>query len=179
MNDHSAKYSTLAEIERRARAYADKRSILRDRLAIFEDELRSLKLRHLKGIRAGQLAASGAEEWLRIAITDAPGLFNKPKTRLFHGVRCGYSKSKPKLLIADKEKTAELIEKHFPSDYDAFVKTTHAPIVTALSNLTTVELRKIGITKLDGENKVVIKTTDSELERMVEALMAEAREAID
>ncbi|MEJ1381367.1 MAG: hypothetical protein RPT95_10440 [Candidatus Sedimenticola sp. (ex Thyasira tokunagai)] len=168
--------TTLTDIEKQARMYADKRQILRDRVEAFEAEIDSIKRKHYKGIRAGQIAASQAEDRLGISIDAAPELFIKPKTHNLHGIRCGMQMGKGKIEIADKAKTCTLIRKHFSDQAEVLIKTTEAPIAKALDQLTSAELKRIGVTVIPGKESVYIKPADSALDKLVEALMKEARE---
>ncbi|MES9873124.1 MAG: hypothetical protein ABW146_08430 [Candidatus Sedimenticola sp. 6PFRAG7] len=166
--------TTLTDIERTAKHYANKRQILRERLDAYEDELRKIKLRHYKGIRAAQIAASQAEDRLHIAIESAPELFQKPKTHNLNGIRCGYQRSKGK--IETTAKTCDLIRKHLPDQADVLIKSTEAPISKALDQLSAAELKKIGAKVIPGKDRIHIKATDSDLDKLVDALMKEARE---
>ncbi|MEJ1358309.1 MAG: hypothetical protein RPU51_09070 [Candidatus Sedimenticola sp. (ex Thyasira tokunagai)] len=171
--------TTLNDIEKQARMYADKRQILRDRVEAFEAEVDRIKRKHYKGIRAAQIAASQAEDRLGISIDAAPELFIKPKTHNLHGIRCGMQMGKGKIEIADNDKTCALIRKHLADQADVLIKTTEAPVNKALNQLSAAELKKIGVKVIPGKDQVFIKATDSALDKLVEALMKEAREKED
>ena len=167
---------TLTEIEHHARAYADARRVLSERVQALQAEIESAKRRRLVGIKNAVAASADAHDGLLAAIQAAPELFARPRTKVLSGIRLGYVKQKGKLMISDADKTLQLIRRHFPEQADSLIKTTEKPLKTALEQLSVAELKRIGVTLLDDGDKIVIKPTDSEVDKLVDALLAEAEQ---
>ena len=167
---------TLTDIEYHARAYADARALLSERVQALEAELESAKRRRLAGIKKAVAACADRHDTLAAAIQAAPELFARPRTKVMSGVRLGFAKQKGKLVINDAEKTLQLIRRHFTDQADRLIKTTEKPLKTALETLSVAELKRIGVTVMDDGDKIVIKPTDSEVDKLVNALLEEAEQ---
>ena len=63
------------------------------------------------------------------------------------------------------------IKKHLPEQADVLIRTKEAPVKEALAQLTAAELKKIGVTIEDAGDTVVIKPVDSEVDKLVDALL--------
>jgi len=167
---------TLEDIERLTKDYAEARQVLAERVAALEDELTAAKRRRLAGIRGAKNRAAAAHDRLRAAVESAPELFRRPRTHIFHGVRVGWQKGRGELRWDDPDQVVARIKRFMPDLYDTLVKTRVTPVKSALSRLSVAELRRIGVTVEDSGDQVLIKATDSQLERMVDALLKDAIE---
>ncbi len=163
----------LTEIEKLTKEYADDRTRLADRIRFLEDEINTLKRRRLPGIKNCVQSVVEKQETLKAALEDSKPLFVKPRTCVFHGVKVGFQKGKGKLHWADDSVVVKLIKKYFPEQVDVLIKTTEKPIKGALENMDAADLKKLGITVNDTDDQVVIKSTDSEIDKFVEALLKE------
>ncbi|WP_221800467.1 host-nuclease inhibitor Gam family protein [Oceanobacter mangrovi] len=166
----------LTDIEQLTRTYADARDLLAQRITTLNDELETTKRKKLRGLKLAVQSMAQAKDQLTQAIQAAPQLFTKPKTLITSGIKVGYAKSKGKTVIPDANKTVQLIRKHLPDQAEVLIKTEEKPITSALGNLTAAELKKIGVQVHDGTDQVVIKATDSEIDKLINALVAEAAE---
>lgn len=101
-------------------------------------------------------------------------LFDKPRTRIFSDIKVGLHKQKGETVFEDPARTIELIEKHFPDRLDELAPATRALSKKALSNLTAAELKKIGVEITADTDAVLIKPQDSDVEKAVSALLADA-----
>lgn len=165
--------TTMTAIEERARYYAACRDDLATRINALEAEVVVVREQHRAGILDALRAHKQAEEELREAITAAPELFDKPRTRVLHGIRVGYQKGKGGLEIADEEATVKLIRKHCPDKLDALVKVTEKPIRKALQNLDASLLKKLGIGILGTGDVIVLAATDGDLDKLIKALQGD------
>lgn len=153
--------------------YAAARKVLSVRVQDLEDEIAQLKRRHLPGIKKAVEVAKTYQARLAAAIEESPELFVKPRTVVFYGIKVGLEKGKGKIEIEDSDQVVKLIEKHFPDQADVLIKTSKKPVKKALAQLTVAELKKLGITVEETGDQIVIKPTDSEVDKLVSALLDE------
>ena len=173
--------ATLAEIEILTKKFSEARADLKSRISYLEDEIAVLKRKYLPGIKKSIEAAASAKMRLHSEIEDSAELFVKPRTIIFHGIKIGYQKGKGEITWEDSEQVVKLIKKHYPGIFDAYIKITETPIKSALAQLPAAELKKLGIIIAETGDEIVIKGTDSDIDKMVNALFKdeemEAREA--
>ena len=117
---------------------------------------------------------SETRDRLKVAIESAPELFVKPRTLVIAGVRIGIQKGKGQIVYGDADQVVKLIRKHFPEQADALIAVKETPVKKALANLSVAELKRIGVTVEETGDQVVIKPTDSEVDKLVAALLREA-----
>lgn len=166
----------LAEIELKTKAYADDRAKLADHVGALTDAIEALKRASMPVIKRALARAAQSQAELRAAIVDAPAAFTKPRTHVFHGIKVGFQKGKGKLEFGNAERVVALIEKHFPDQADVLIKTEKKPIKEALTNLDVADLKKLGVT-VEGTGDVpLIKPVDSDVDKIVAALLKERAE---
>ncbi len=163
--------ATLTEIEKLAKELAEARQNLREGLDLVETEMAAIKKKFMPAIRRAVEKAAQRHEALRLAIAEAPDLFVKPKTVIFHGIRLGYQKAKGEITWEDESQVLRLIKKHFPDDWETYVKVTEKIMKTALAGLSVSDLKKIGVTVIETGDAVFIKPTDTEIDKMINALL--------
>ena len=163
----------LIEIDQITKDYATEREKLSDRIRLLEDEINTLKRKRLPGIKNSIQTVMEKQEDLKAALEESRPLFIKPRTIVFHGVKVGFQKSKGKLSWNDDAQVIKLIKKHFPDQEEVLIKKTEKPSKDALLNLSAENLKKIGVTISETGDVVVIKSTDSEIDKFVEALLKE------
>ena len=173
--------STLIEIEKMAREFSDSRKVLRDRVETLDDHIRSLKKRYLPGIRSAVENAKEKQSSLSAAIAQSKDLFVKPRTLTLFGIRFGIEKQKGKL---EWEKGAvpgivKLIKKYFAETWETYVKVKEEPIKKTLATLSSTDLKKLGIQVANTGDAVFIKPVDSEVDKLVDALLDEKTEAME
>lgn len=167
---------TLSEIEARAKRYAEAREKLAEIVAGLNAELEALKRGRLPELKRAVARAAEHHEALKSLIEQAPDLFVKPRTVVFHGIKLGYQKGKGRIEWDDPERVVALIRKHFPEQADVLIATTERPAKEALNNLTAADLKKLGISVAEGGDAVFIKPVDSAVDKMVDALLKDATE---
>jgi hypothetical protein len=166
--------TTLNDIEARAKAYAEQRARLAELVTALDDGLKALKKDHLPGIKRALARAAEKHAELQALIEDAPGLFVKPRTVILHGVKIGYAKAKGVIEVADRARTVALIKRLFPDQAETLLIVDEKPNKTALAQLQVADLKRLGCTVSDSGDVIVIKAVDSEVDRMVDALLADA-----
>ncbi|MEW5893352.1 MAG: host-nuclease inhibitor Gam family protein [Pseudomonadota bacterium] len=170
--------TSLVDIETRAKKYAEAREHLAGIVAALNDGIEALKRDHMKRLKKAVADAAERHDALKALIEDAPELFVKPRTVVFHGIKLGYQKGKGKIEWDDADQVVRLIKKHFPEQADVLVATTERPAKDALAQLTAAELKKLGISVTDGGDAVFIKPADSAVDKMVDALLKDATEEV-
>ncbi|MCA1971819.1 MAG: hypothetical protein LDL44_03195 [Caenispirillum sp.] len=171
--------STLAAIEAQTKSFAEVRRDLSAEIAALEAEIAELKRRRLPAIRILVGQARAAEADLRSTIEQGRDLFQRPKTIVMHGIKVGLGKGRGRLEYADAAHVVKLIRKHFPDKIDELVKVEESPVKGALNQMSAAELRKIGVTVVEAGEEVVVKATDGDVEKIVDALLKDAATETD
>jgi hypothetical protein len=163
----------LATIDRFTKEYADARQTLADRVQTLNDGIEEFKRKLLPGIKKAVNTAAEKKAVLSSAVQDGAHLFAKPRTVVMYGVKVGLEKGKGTIDWDDGDQVIKLIKKYFPDQADVLIKKTEKPIKKALAQLSVQELKKLGITVEETGDQVVIKGTDSEVDKLVKALLKE------
>ena len=168
--------TTIADIEIHARKASEARAELKELVGQIEEETRALRRIYQKKLLRLTEAAANAEAVLLDSVESAPGLFEKPRSVIFHGIKCGFQKGRGELVIGDADKVISLIQKHFPEQMDTLVKVTMAPVKAALAQLPVADLKRIGVQVLETGDTAYIKPMDGEVDKLVAALLDSFRE---
>jgi len=163
--------ATMSEIEKSAKDLAAARDALKSKMQTLEDEILAAKKKHLPGIRKSVEAAAGRHQELFDAVAESEELFGRPKSVIFHGIRVGYQKAKGEIVWEDTSQVIRLIKKNLPEQTDALIKVTETPIKPALQQLSVADLKKIGVTLTETGDEVVIRPTDSEIDKLINVLL--------
>ena len=163
----------LSDIEKLTQEFQAARTILKGLVEALESDIAMIKKRALPGIR--KLAEKTAEKHrlLKEAIEASLELFQRPKTVIFHGVRVGFMKGKGEITWEDTAQVLKLIKKNFPDQVDLLIKVTETPVKVTLAGLSVSDLKKLGVTVTETDDQVVIKPTDSEIDKIVNAILKE------
>lgn len=167
--------STIEEIEARAKLLADARAELAERVNRIRDEQEAIKRKLLTGVRNALARARDAHDALHKAIEAAPELFEKPKTRTLHGVRCGYMKQRGKLLWEDDRTLVDALRKALGEEAEGFIRVTEKPLAARLQDLSARDLKRIGVTVTEDSEAIVIKTADDALDKLLDALIGDGK----
>ena len=175
-NAGGSKATTLTDIELLTKTFADEHALLASIVEDMDAEFEKAKRKYMGALRAAVGRTAKAKLTLHTAIAGTPELFAKPRTQIFHGVKVGFQKGKGGIEFADSDKVVALIRKTFGDDAIAYIRTVEAPDKKMLADLPVNELKKLGCTVADTGDVVVIKPTDSEIEKAVAALLKDAVE---
>lgn len=170
--------TTLADIEARARQYAQARENLAGIVTALNAGIEALKRSHMAQLKAAVAVAAEHHDALKSLIETAPDLFVRPRSKVFSGIKLGFQKGKGKIEWSDPDQVVRLIKRHYPEQADVLIVTRETPAKDALNNLTAAELKKIGISVVEGGDAVFIKPTDSAVDKMVDALLKDATEEV-
>lgn len=166
--------ATLKEIETAAKRYADAREMLADRVCVLESAIDKAKREHMPTIRKFVAISANAKAALQALVETSAHLFEKPKTQILSGVKVGWVKAKGSIDWDDDAQVVKLIKKHLPDQADTLIKTTETPVKAALANLPAAELKKLGVTVVETGDRAIVKPVDSEIDKLVDALLKEA-----
>lgn len=163
--------ATMGEIEEKTKRYAIARKSLADKVQELEEEITALKKKYLSGIKKAVEVAATYQAELSTAIEESAELFTKPRTLILYGIKIGLQKGKGELRIEDADHVIKLIKKYFPEQEEMLIKITEWPVKSALAQMSVVDLKKLGIEVIETGDQVVIKPTDSEVDKLVAALL--------
>ena len=121
--------------------------------------------------------ALGAERALREALIEAvsaaPELFERPRTRTAGLVQYGWRTGKPSLDIPDPQATIRRIEALPDGQAELLLRRTTAIHKPGLLDLTAKDLRRLGVRQIDAEDAVVVKTIKDDTDKLVDTLLAD------
>lgn len=166
---------SIEDIEKKAGDYAADRAHLAEIVGRMNTEIEKIKAKYLPPIRDAVRHVAERHDALRAAIEAAPELFEKPKTRVLMGVKVGYRKQKGSVTFADEAAVIERIKKLLPADQAALlIRVRESLDKNACYDLTVPDLKRLGIGVERDEDLPVIKPADSEVDKLVDALLREA-----
>ena len=164
---------TLTALDGLSGDYAKAQATLADRVSALEAVIATVYRRRLPAIRTALAAAVDAQAALAGVIGQHPHLFEQPRTMTLHGVKFGFRKSTGSIEWDDDAQVIKLIRKHLPDQADVLIHTEEAPVVAAINELDVKTLRMIGCTVEEAGDAVFVKTTDSELRRLLKRILKE------
>jgi arsenate reductase-like glutaredoxin family protein len=169
----------LEPIEIATKAFSKERIKLVDIVIGLNDAIEKLKRKAMPELKLAVDATAEAQAKLQQLLKDNKGLFERPRTVIFHGIKIGFKKQVGKIEIKDEEKTIALIRKQFPEIADVVIVKREAISKEALANVSVDTLKKIGCTVIADTDAVVIKATDTEVEKVVTAFLKTAQDEVE
>lgn len=167
--------TTLSDIEKLTADYADARSYLAGVITELQTELERVRHPVLPVIRKAVKACADRHSSLCAAIEGTPDLFKRPRTRTLSGVRVGFMKQRGQVQIDDEEAVCSRICKLLPEDQaELLIRVTRRVHKPAVYDLEARDLKRLGITVTADSDAVVIKPVDGEVDKLVDALLADA-----
>lgn len=164
-----AGYELTAEL---AKAYFEAHEDLRNRVDAIAEAKRKAGRRLLPGLKQRIAIASAARDELRAHVLANPEAWDKPRTRALHGVKVGL-RQLPGRLEIDDETAIPLIRKHMPDRAKALIKVTEKLQAGPVKNLQPAMLARIGGQIVELGDETVIQIAKSDVDKLVEALLAE------
>jgi hypothetical protein len=169
----------MAVIETSCGDLAQARDHLSFLVAKLQTEIEAVNKLHLPAIRRAVAKAIGCQEEVGTLLVDGKSMFEKRRTRIFHGIKVGWCKQKGALIIDDPDKTVQLAERLFSDNPDLLailVNTTKTPNKKAIRDLPVSDAQKIGCQIKDSTDAMVISPVDDAVEAIVSALLAQETE---
>lgn len=166
---------TLTDLQRPTKLYADARGRLAEVVTEVKREQEAALRKKLPVIRELQARAAEHESNLRAAITAHPNLFIQPRTVVFHGVKIGYQKGKGGIEFDDADKVLERIRAEYGTGSE-LIHVTETPDKRMLADLSGDELKKLGVRVTNDGDEVIIRPIDTDVDKIVAALLKSATE---
>jgi len=162
----------MPEITELAKTYATARETLRVRMMERESELDEIREKYDAGLWEAAGEAHAAELLLREAIAESRELFEKPRTQVIEGIKCGFRRTNGSLVWGDDTVVVERISELFPDQFDTLVKVSSKPLRKGLEQLSVAELKRLGVTVRPGSDQVVCVAQDGCADAEVDRLIA-------
>jgi len=170
----------LNDIEKLAADYSSRRKDLSILVIAMQEEIEAAKRKYLEAIRIAVANAAEAHDRLYVGVKDSPGEFEKPKTRTFHGIRCGFMKQRGQVVFDDEAAVVKRIRQHLPAmQAELLVRVTESVHKPAVYDLIASDLKRIGIRIEDDEDIVTIKPVDKEVDKLVDQLLKSAQAEVE
>ena len=164
---------TIAEL---CRVYAAALDAMEDLAEQIRDERRAAVKRRLRRLKTCIAGAAAAKTELRAAITANPGLFDKPRTRAFEGIKVGWRKLPGRFEFADEARVIARVRERLADREAAIIRVKHSLDKAALKRLDGRELKAIGVSLVESDDEVVISEASSDLNALIDALLDDAVE---
>lgn len=168
--------SDMASIHKQAEKYATARYTLETLVNELQKDIDELKKEKMPAIKRAVEKAAAQSDALKAMVEESPELFKKPKTVIVNGIKFGFKKNKGSITFDNEEKVIELIKKRLPEQSDLLIQTKLSVAKNGLANLSVDDLKKIGCTVVNTDDSVVIASIDSDLDKLVDALLKSASE---
>lgn len=162
---------TMAEIETAAYQLSKTRDELSDIVTELQDQIRQLQRRRAAHIKRLVDQLAKLHDGLHSMIDASRPMFDKPRSYVFHGIKCGLKKGRGGIDFDDADHVVELIKKKLPEQADVLIRRTEEPNVKALEELSADDLKRIGCTITSTGDVVVIKPVDGLVEKFITALL--------
>lgn len=166
--------TTIQNLENAALAHAKARDILAERIRAIEEDQQKILRRRRAGLRSALAEFDTTRQVLMNHVVDNPQLFKRPRTRIMHGLRVGFMKQKGKVIVSNVEKSIAAIKKLFPNKAESLINVNLTLPKTGLAQLTADELKRIGVQVTADTDAPVIKSTDSDIDKLIKAISEEA-----
>lgn len=164
-------------IDVKAKKASDARAKLLAVAHRIEAEQRAVLDRHRGELREALHVYLSRQLELSCEIKEHAELFVKPRTIVLHGFRCGFAKGKGRIEWAEDD--AKIVQRiraaYGKATADRLIIVSETPSKEALAQLPAHELRKLGVSVVDAEDKVVAKPLESEMDRFIDRVLAEGR----
>lgn len=171
---------TMTDIDRLAQEYAAAREALLGTKMALDEEAALLKRKYIGRIR--KLVEAGKERAARLsaAIAAAPELFQRPRTVILHGIRLGIMKQRGELAWDDEARVIQRIRAQLPKDQaELLIRVKESVAKGAVYDLSAADLKRLGI-RIEGDGDVVtIKDAAGDLDKWLDAMLAEEPEEIE
>lgn len=172
--------SDIATIETLARAYAEARGKLAALVQELQTEMEFIRRKRINPIKRAVAATADAHAALHAAIDKGKELFVKPRSITVAGVKVGMQQKKATVEIADEDAVIARIREQLPKDQVELLLRTRTTVDrNALNDLSDEDLKRLGVRRIEATDNVLIKPVDTEVDKLVDALLAEAEKVED
>lgn len=166
----------MSEIEALASAYGADRESLAVMLLGMQAKLAEVRNLYIPQLRKLVGTAKASRLALHQAVDANRALFAQPRSRIFYDIRVGLKKGAGKVSFENAARVVKLIEKHLPDQAELLIATEKKPVKAALAQLAQADLKRIGCEISGTGDQVLVQPVNSQVEKLVEALMADEPE---
>lgn len=171
---------TLGQIEGATRLLADSHELLKLRVENLHHLIEELKRGHIQGIKEAAADTANAKGALAALIDESRALFAKPKSIIISGIRVGLKKGTGKVEFEDEALVIKRLKKIFSLEHhETYIKVTEKVKKKALEDLDVATLKKLGVTIEGNGDVVLIKMVDSDVDKIVNAMLKGAEDGAD
>ena len=167
----------LTDIEQRARAFAEARAEVAGIVSYLNEAIEEMKRERMPALKRSVARVAERHDRLKGIIEANPQFFERPRTLVLHGVKVGFAKGKGGISFEDPAKVVKLIRRHLPEQAEVLIVVKETPAKDALAQLSAADLKRIGCTVVNTGDQVVIKPADSEVDKLVDALVKGATDS--
>jgi hypothetical protein len=164
----------LTDLQKLTKPYADVRGQLAEIVTEVKREQDAILRKKLPVIRELVARAAERESNLRAAIEGNSQLFIKPRTVVFHGIKIGLQEGKDGIEFDEADKVLTLIREHYGDDAVGLIHVIESPDKKMLRDLPDEELKKLGCQRVNPGDEVVIRPTDTNVDKIVTPLLKDA-----
>lgn len=168
--------ATLADIANLTGKLQEAHTKLCEAVTEMNHDIELVRQSHLSRLKRCVARAKELRSAVIAAIESTPALFIKPKSLILHGIKVGFKKLPDGILITDEATTIDLITTHCPELLPTLVRTTEALNKKHLATLPPDTLQQIGVSIEPGAEETMAVPVDSNVDRLVKALMADEPE---
>lgn len=171
---------TITEIRAAAQRLADTHRDCVSRATALEsaiaEAITPIYAAHRVGIDAAAEEEAAAKADLQRLVDAAPQLFTRPRSITQDGVKCGFRKAEDQLDWDDEANVIARIRalQQFADMAPVLIRTEETLNIGALEELDHNARRQLGIRRISGADMSFIGFTDSDVEKMVKAIIADA-----
>ena len=163
---------TLAEIERLTAVYASRRAALREAASEVQAALDAARRAGRPRVVRRAAACAAARDELEAALSSAPDLFRRPRTRVLGGIRIGWRRPPARVEIPDEAHTIAALRRRFGSDAAQYLREKVTVARAAVRGLPARVLTALGVAVVEPEDAPFVSAPDDDTDRLVEALLA-------
>lgn len=164
----------ITAIDLLARQYADAQTALDTLANDLKGVIETATRKAWPELRKATTRAAERYDAMLAAVAAAKPAFDSPKTRILHGIRVGYRKAQDAIHVLNQGNTCDLIRKHIPEQEDVLIATAESLVMDGLKQLDDDTLKRIGCRRVPGGNEPFAKLADTDLDKVVAALMKAA-----
>lgn len=167
--------SKKLDIEKSCTKLAEARTRLAEKLTAMQSDMDQVRRTHQAEIRRAMSAVQAATAKLHALVEAHPEEFEKPRTQVYAGIKVGFQAGKERIDIPDPQATVDLIRKLLPEQADSLIVVEEKPVRAALAQLPQKTMRKLRVELVAGQDAVVIRPQDGDLEALAKSLVGEDR----
>lgn len=159
------------KIETHAKRYQALLAKLNNTSATIRRKISEATAAHLADLKSTMDEMTGLEKQIKEHLIRNKDLFEKPRTRVIHGLKLGFRKGKGKLIVNDEQKLIERLEKEYDDNVGVLVRTSKKIVKAGIEKLDAKELKRLGVTMQDADDQVVFDVVEDSMDDLINFLL--------